>query len=229
MAEGRMVKKEIAKSRKIAALKNEKARSLYFMIYPHVDVEGRHSADPYDIKAECVPLFNWNISSISRALEDLHEGGLIVLYKVDNKAYLEIVRFKDFQRIDINKEAVSKIPAPEHASTPHSIIHKEKIIKVMHNARVKEKGEKFEASWLGFLEMRVKIRRPTTDNAENLILDKLEKLAHNDTEKQINILNQSIMNSWQGVFPLKDGWYKNASTPKSKSGTYESTKKPIIS
>ena len=112
MAEGRMIKKEIKKSKKMAALKNDKGRTLYFMIYPHVDIEGRISADAIDIKAECIPLFGWAETTIERALEDLHAVGLIVLYVIDEKRYLEIERFHDFQRIDRGREAKSLIPAP---------------------------------------------------------------------------------------------------------------------
>lgn len=53
-----------------------------------------------------------------------------------------------------------------------------------------------------FIEMRKKIKKSMTDHALELILKNLDKLSTNDFEK-IEILNQSIMNSWQGVFPLK--------------------------
>lgn len=55
----------------------------------------------------------------------------------------------------------------------------------------------------GFIEMRNTIKKPLTDNALKLIFDKLNKLADND-EAKTEILNQSIMNSWQGVFELKN-------------------------
>ena len=136
MAEGRMIKKEIAKSKKIAFLKNEKARSLYFMIYPHVDVSARISADTDDIKAICIPLFGWNNEDIESALMELHNIGLIILYIIDDRKYLEIVRFHDFQRINKNREAESKIP-PFNSKNPrviqstpeHSSISKVKLSK----------------------------------------------------------------------------------------------------
>ena len=55
-----------------------------------------------------------------------------------------------------------------------------------------------------FLEFRKKIRRPMTDHAVDLLKQNLEKLAPGDDETKILILQQSIMNGWQGVFPLKD-------------------------
>ena len=55
-----------------------------------------------------------------------------------------------------------------------------------------------------FEEMRRKMRRPLTEKAKEMILKKLAKLAGGDEEKEIAILHQSIMNSWQGVFPLHE-------------------------
>lgn len=53
-----------------------------------------------------------------------------------------------------------------------------------------------------FLEMRKAIKKPMTDRAKSELLSKLDKLASTDEEK-IAILDQSIFNSWQGVFALK--------------------------
>jgi phage replication O-like protein O len=66
----------------------------------------------------------------------------------------------------------------------------------------KEKGDIFKRTWKDFKTMRTKIRKPMTERAEELLLNKLDKLSNNE-EEQIAILNQSIMNSWQIVFPLK--------------------------
>ena len=52
--------------------------------------------------------------------------------------------------------------------------------------------------------MRKRIKKPLTDRAKELILEKLEQLAPGDEQKQIKILDQSVMNSWQGVFELKE-------------------------
>ena len=54
-----------------------------------------------------------------------------------------------------------------------------------------------------FTNMRKKIRKPATDHAMNLILNKLIMWCGKDVDKAIAILNQSIERSWQGVFPLK--------------------------
>lgn len=53
-----------------------------------------------------------------------------------------------------------------------------------------------------FIVMRKKLRKPMTDRALELMLKKLIKISTNDTEK-IEILNNSIMNCYQGIWPLK--------------------------
>jgi len=68
---------------------------------------------------------------------------------------------------------------------------------------IKIKSDIFINTWKDFKEMRIKIKKPMTKKAEELLINKLDRLT-NDEEEQIAILNQSIMNSWQGVFPLKD-------------------------
>lgn len=54
-----------------------------------------------------------------------------------------------------------------------------------------------------FIDMRKQIKKPMTLRAVELMLKDLDKYADND-EIKIEILNQSIQNSWQGVFPLKN-------------------------
>ena len=55
---------------------------------------------------------------------------------------------------------------------------------------------------LDFIEYRKKIKSPMTPRAIELLLSKLNKLSP-DKATQIKIINQSILNGWKGVFPLK--------------------------
>lgn len=54
-----------------------------------------------------------------------------------------------------------------------------------------------------FVDHRKKMKKPLTDRAIQLLLGNLDKLANSDDEK-VAILNQSILNGWQGIFPLKE-------------------------
>ena len=53
-----------------------------------------------------------------------------------------------------------------------------------------------------FIKMRKAIKAPMTSNALKLMLRKLDNISNNDDEK-IEIINNSILNSWKGIFPLK--------------------------
>ena len=54
-----------------------------------------------------------------------------------------------------------------------------------------------------FIKMRSTIKKPLTDRALKGILNKLDTFATNDLDK-VEILENSIMNCWQGVFELKN-------------------------
>lgn len=67
-----------------------------------------------------------------------------------------------------------------------------------------------------FVDMRKKIKKPMTDRAVVLAMNKLKELCAvpfsdaMDNDLAIKILEQSTMNCWQGLFPLKDN--KSAKT-----------------
>ena len=54
-----------------------------------------------------------------------------------------------------------------------------------------------------FVKMRKMMKKPLTDRALKLLILKLKKLSSIPAE-QVQILDNSIMNNWQGIFPLKN-------------------------
>jgi uncharacterized protein YdaU (DUF1376 family) len=57
-----------------------------------------------------------------------------------------------------------------------------------------------EEKWHSFREMRKKIKKPLTDEAERLLFMDLEKI-RNDGLDPIEAINNSIKSGWQGIFP----------------------------
>lgn len=113
MAEGRMLKKAISTSRRLADLKTDSARMLYTWIIPHLDVEGRFYADPSMIKGSVVPrVKDFDEVKIQDCLTDMANVGLIILYIIDGDLYLQLRKFEDHQNIKKEREAPSKIPPP---------------------------------------------------------------------------------------------------------------------
>lgn len=77
-----------------------------------------------------------------------------------------------------------------------------------------------EEALVEFIKMRKFIKKPLTDYALKRIIKKLDDLGGNDNKLKVDILNQSIVNNWQGLFPLKkyddkkeskddERWYKS--------------------
>lgn len=60
---------------------------------------------------------------------------------------------------------------------------------------------KFSDAFSEYLEMRKKIKKPATERAKTLVLKELHK---HDLKTAIAMLEQSILNSWQGIFPVKE-------------------------
>lgn len=61
----------------------------------------------------------------------------------------------------------------------------------------------FEEAFEQFLFMRKTIKKPATPYAIELLEKKLKKLAGDNTELAIDILNQSTINNYQDLYPLK--------------------------
>ncbi len=67
------------------------------------------------------------------------------------------------------------------------------------------KGEQFLDAYEEFKKMRKAIKKPMTARAEKILLNKLKKITNeNDEQLAIKILEQSILNNWQDIYPLKE-------------------------
>lgn len=75
----------------------------------------------------------------------------------------------------------------------------------------------FKKTFESYIEMRNRIRKTATERAKELTLKDLEKY---DVKIACKMLEQSIKNSWTGVFPLKFGEEQTAQRrePKPKEG-----------
>lgn len=85
-------------------------------------------------------------------------------------------------------------------------------------------NEKLRTEIFEFIKMRKLIKSPMTDKALNLMINKLNKLSNNNDELKISILDQSIENSWKGIFELKD--VKSNGVISNNTGNKQSSNKP---
>jgi len=64
-------------------------------------------------------------------------------------------------------------------------------------------NEKLKKAFLDFIEMRKLIKRPLTPQALKLAIGKVSELSGGDVKKAVQIIDQSVLNNWQGLYPLK--------------------------
>ena len=64
--------------------------------------------------------------------------------------------------------------------------------------------EKLNQAFADFVDIRKQIKAPMTDRAVGMAIKKLTELSGGNSDTAVKILEQSIMNSWKGLFPLKD-------------------------
>ena len=64
--------------------------------------------------------------------------------------------------------------------------------------------ERLNLAFTDYVEMRKQIKKPMTSKAIDLAMKKLEELSKGDNDVAVQILDQSVLNSWQGLFPLKE-------------------------
>jgi len=127
------------------------------------------------------------------------------------KTFLIMHVFEQIQQAEV-------IETPDQGKKPASPELTEAEQKLIDNTVetiIKNKGKEFEKAWKDFNEMRKTIRRPMTQRAKELTLENLQKITK-DVKMQIQILEQSVERSWQGVFPLKRDGRKDDISPKSK-------------
>jgi hypothetical protein len=98
-----------------------------------------------------------------------------------------------------------------------------------------------ELTFDSYLEMRKQIKKPATPYAINLIKKKLVQMTQNNEYDMCELLNQSIVNSWVDIYPIKNTFVKKEKptmrttnevfdeiSRKVKSGEIDTTIYPIL-
>ena len=80
---------------------------------------------------------------------------------------------------------------------------KEKEISLSDVLEEQVPDEKLKKAFLDFIEMRELIKKPLTPQALKLAIGKVSELSGGDVEKAVQIIDQSVLNNWQGLYPLK--------------------------
>lgn len=141
-------------------------------------------------------------NKVALAVSKLKELGFIELVSFDGRIRILKSRLKETirQTLKISKADSKKEKGIKIDNNIDNKIKKVRYDEVLDRRGIE--GKKREVVF-EYIKMRKLIKKPLTNLALDLALDKLDKMASTEDE-QIAILEQSIQNSWQGLFPLKD-------------------------
>ena len=234
----RIIKQSAFESEKIAALTDFEFR-LWVGLITQADDAGRGDARPAILKGRIFALRERvTVKDIDHALSRLAAAGCVSLYTVGGKPYYAFPNWARHQRV---YNAKAKTPGPEEAENedlresaascgesprvaaesrlnpnpnPNPNPKKARADALSVFAAFAGEDHDLAVALADFAQMRKSIKKPLTDRAAELICDKLTKEFRR--EDWIAAINQSVVNSWQGLFPLHDDGAAKGTTRKAR-------------
>lgn len=158
-------------------------------------------------------LYEVHKNTVGAWINNLEKQGYIKTVLIYKKGTKEIIE----RRIYINQKIDTPInenvdtyqqkdlePINENVDTPinENIEENNTSINNKINNIYLYKGKEFEKAFLDFKIMRIGKKEPLSKPAEDLVLMKLYRLAGDNEQLAIEILNKSTINSWKDIFPL---------------------------
>ena len=143
-------------------------------------------------------------SKVRRILDLFEIDQQIDRQRSNKNSLVSILNWDKYQIFDqqIDQQATNKRPTSDQQPTTNKNNKNIKNIKECKEIIYSDVPELNEAI-IAFIDYRKSIKKPMSDRAITLLLGKLNKMS-NSVQEQIEILNQSILNGWQGIFPLKN-------------------------
>lgn len=145
-------------------------------------------------------------SAVTSALNELEAAGYFRREQARNKGNfggaVYVISEVPFSEKPMTENPISEKPMtenPAQLNTNISNTYKSKTKDIYEGLPDNLKETLYE-----FEEMRKSIKKPMTDVARKRLIRELQKLAGENVQQMIKILDQSILNSWAGVYPLKE-------------------------
>jgi len=140
MAKGRFISKDISLDEKLNELPDDTARLLFTWMIPHLDCEGRIHGDAQTFKSIVMPRRHISINKIEKYLENMAKLQLILRYSVNGNKYICAKNFEKHQiGLKKEREAQSRIPAPNPEPTQDLILRKSGLPPSQVKVKVKDK------------------------------------------------------------------------------------------
>lgn len=168
-----------------------------------------------------------NPKTIQNILDWLEENNMIEIYGVKGnrkETHYIIVNYDIYQDKDSDKVTEKKQLGNSLVTEKQQSLETNKNVKNVKNDKndKNEKNEKnvkkdintyfphdekLNQTFLDFMEMRKKIKAPMTERAITMMTNKINK---HDNDIAIKMLENSIMNNWKDIYPLKEDKKKSS-------------------
>ena len=159
-------------------------------------------------------------STLIKCLKELEELGYIMSEKVagnNNKYFIDSSIKISSSKNDSSTKNNTSSSTKNDTGVVLKMVHKNKQENKQKNnnsdleviVEAYTDNKELKETIFDFIEMRKSIKKKLTERGLKGILNKLDKIALNDYEK-IEILENSIMNCWQGIFEIKKEAHKGA-------------------
>lgn len=144
--------------------------------------------------------WGWGKEKTRTFLKLLQSDGMIIKLSDRKKTTITIVNYSDYavfetaSRPQTDRKQTTSRPRADTNNNDNNENNDNNIFFV--------DDAELNAAIVSFVEHRKDIKKPMTEHAIKLMISKLNKMTP-DISERIEILNQSIVNGWQGIFPLK--------------------------
>lgn len=81
---------------------------------------------------------------------------------------------------------------------------RDSLLEILEENEPTASNEELRNSFVEFIKMRKLIKKPLTEKALMLAINRAYSLAKGDIPTMIKIVDQSVLNSWQGLFEIKE-------------------------
>jgi hypothetical protein len=188
------------------------AENLYYRLLVTVDDFGRYDARPPMIKAACFPVKDSITASKAEVLmKELVENGLIDIYVVDNKPYLQMNKWDNIPRAKESKFPANTYDAIQlhttvcDSNTDAPLTVTETETKTVTKTTTPPEGVSLEV-WEEFKSLRIRKRSPITQR----VVDNLKAEADKAGWTLEKALNECCVRGWQA---FKADWVAQRTNP----------------
>ena len=150
--------------------------------------------------------WKWSKTKTANYLHFLEKLKMITVNTDTKRTLITIVKYGDFQGGRDTKRTRNGQKADTRRTEKGNLLYKLKREEEKEGKNSEEmyfENPTVDNAFRDYIQMRKEIKAPMTDRAITLAVNQVHKLSGGDPQMMVDILNQSIMNGWKGLFELK--------------------------